>query len=76
MIEEEEDEVVEWCKEMAQLGHGLELIQLKSIIAQICQGRSNPFKDGFLVSHGGVGLKRGIQTLCYVQQRALTETGI
>ena len=33
MIEEEEDEVVEWCKEMAQLGNGLELIQLKSTIA-------------------------------------------
>ena len=38
MTEEEEDEVVEWCKEMAQLGHGLELI-LKSIVAQIFQGR-------------------------------------
>ena len=35
MTEEEEDEVVEWCKEMAQLGHGLEIIQLKSTVAQI-----------------------------------------
>ena len=47
MTEEEEAEVVEWCKEMAQLGHGLEIIQLKSTVAQICQGRPNPFKDGF-----------------------------
>ena len=47
MTKEEEDEVVEWCKEMAQLGHYLELIQLKSTVAQICQGRPNPFKDGF-----------------------------
>ena len=39
--------MVEWCKEMAQLGHGLELIQLKSTVTQICQGRPNPFKDGF-----------------------------
>ena len=47
MTEDEEAEVVEWCKEMAQLGHGLELIQLKSTVSQICQGRPNPFKDGF-----------------------------
>jgi len=48
MTEEEEAEVVKWSKEMAQLGHGLEFIQLKSTVAQICQGRPNPFKDGYL----------------------------
>jgi len=47
MTEEEDAKVVEWCKEMAQLGHGLELIQLKSIVAQTYHGRPNPFKDGF-----------------------------
>ena len=31
---------------MAWMGHGLDLIQLKSILVQICQGRWNPFKDG------------------------------
>lgn len=28
--------------------HGLELIQLKPTVAQICHGRPNPFRDGFL----------------------------
>jgi len=44
---EEEEEVVVWCQDMAQLGHGLELVQLKSTVAQIFQVRPNPFKDGF-----------------------------
>jgi len=58
MIEEEEAEVVEWCKEMAQLGHGLELIQLKSTVAQIYQGRPNPFKDGFPGKSWWFGFKK------------------
>ena len=58
MTEDEEAEVVEWCKEMAQLGHGLELIQLKSTVAQICQGRPNPFKDGFPGKSWWFGLKK------------------
>lgn len=45
MTKEEEDKVVEWCKEMAQLEHKLELIQIKSTITQI------------LVNHDGLGLK-------------------
>lgn len=48
MTKEEEVKLVEWCKEMAQLGHGLGLIQLKSIVSQVCQGRPNPFEDGFV----------------------------
>lgn len=44
---EEEEEVIIWCQDMAQLSHGLELVQLKSTVAQIFQGRPNPFKDGF-----------------------------
>ena len=43
---EEELEVVEWCKDLAQLGRGLEVIQLKSHVAQIFQTRPNPFKNG------------------------------
>ena len=69
MTEEEEAEVVQWCLEMAQLGHGLELIQLKSV-----KGGQTPSKMGFLVNHGGLGLKKCIQTLYCIQLRALTET--
>ncbi|XP_059064427.1 MFS-type transporter clz9-like [Cryptomeria japonica] len=32
---------------MAQLGHGLEIIQLKSHVAHICETRPNPFKNDF-----------------------------
>ncbi|XP_059073557.1 uncharacterized protein LOC131874281 [Cryptomeria japonica] len=44
---EEELEIVDWCKDMAQLGHGLEIIQLKLHVAHICETRPNPFKNGF-----------------------------
>ncbi|KAH9291763.1 hypothetical protein KI387_043047 [Taxus chinensis] len=47
LTEEEEEEIVEWCKEMADMGHGLELMQLKANVAQICETRQNPFRDGF-----------------------------
>ena len=40
------------------MGHGLELIQLKSNVAQICQTRPNPFKDGFLGKSWWEGFKR------------------
>jgi transposase-like protein len=36
LTEQEEVEVVAWCKEMVELGHGIELIQLKANVAQIC----------------------------------------
>ena len=58
-LEQEEEEVVLWGKDMAQLGHGLELIQLKSTIAQIYQGRPNPFKDGFPGKSRWFGFKKG-----------------
>lgn len=66
MSKEEEGEVVEWCKEMDQLGHGIELIQLKSKFSQICQGRRNPFEDGFIGKSWWFGFEKGIQTLYYV----------
>ena len=47
LTKEEEEEVVIWCKEMTNMGNGLDLIQLKSKMAQICQSMINPFKDGF-----------------------------
>ncbi|XP_057842521.2 uncharacterized protein LOC131051937 [Cryptomeria japonica] len=43
---EEEIEIVDWCKDMAQLGHELEIIQLKSHVAHICETRPNPFNNG------------------------------
>ena len=74
MTEDEEAEVVEWCKEMAQLGHGLELIQLQSTVAQIYRGRPNPFKDGFPGKSWWFGFKEGIHNLYCVLLRALAET--
>jgi len=58
LIEQEEEEVVVLCKEMTQLGPDLELIKLKSIVAQICQGRPNPFKDGFIGKSWWAGFKQ------------------
>jgi len=58
MIEEEEEKVIEWCKEIAQLRYGLEFTQLKSTVAQIYQGRPNPFKDGFLGKSWWSGFKK------------------
>ena len=43
---QEEMEVVQWCKDLAQLGCGLEVIQLKSQVAHIYQTRPNPLKNG------------------------------
>ena len=47
IITEEEEEVVVWCNDMIGMGHGMVLIQLKSTIVQIYQGRPNPFKYEF-----------------------------
>jgi len=40
------------------LGHGLKLIQLKSTVGQICQGRPNPFKGGFPGKSWWFGFKK------------------
>ena len=74
MITEEEEEVVVWCKDMVGMGHGMELIQLKSIVVQICQGGPNPFEDEFPRKSWWLGVKKGIQNLCCEQKRALIET--
>ena len=47
LTKQEEEEVVVWCKNMNQLIHDMDLIQMKSIVFQIYQGRTNPFKDIF-----------------------------
>ena len=57
MTIKEEEMVVVWCKEMDHLGHELELIQLKSIVVQLCQGRNNPLRDRFMGKSWWVGFK-------------------
>lgn len=46
---EEEIEVVQWCKDMVEIGHGLQINQLQSTIAQISGNMPNPFRNGILV---------------------------
>jgi hypothetical protein len=41
------EEIVFWCKMMVEVGHWLELIQLKADVSQIYHSRSNPLRDGF-----------------------------
>jgi hypothetical protein len=47
IAEQEDVEVVEWCKDMDDMGHRLELKQLKENMTHICQKRQNPFKDRY-----------------------------
>ena len=58
MTEQEEEEVKVWYKEMVELGHGLELIQLKSTTSQFYQGRPNPFRDEFPGKSWSDGFKK------------------
>ena len=53
----QEEEVVVWCKEMADMGYGLELIQLKASVAQNFQSRPNSFRDVFLGKSWWAGSK-------------------
>lgn len=55
---EEELEVVQWCKDLAQLGCGLEVLQLKSHVAHIFQTRPNQFKNGLLGRSWWVGFRK------------------
>lgn len=55
---EEELEVVQWCKDLAQLGRGLEVIHLKSHVPHICQTRPNPVKNGLLGRSWWVGFRK------------------
>lgn len=47
LSDEEEMEIVQWCQDMAEMGYGLEITQLKTYVAHICDTRANPFKNGF-----------------------------
>ncbi|KAH9291752.1 hypothetical protein KI387_043059, partial [Taxus chinensis] len=46
LSEGEEKEIVEWCKQMADLGHGVGFMQLRACVAQICETRETPFREG------------------------------
>ncbi|KAH9292343.1 hypothetical protein KI387_042469 [Taxus chinensis] len=58
LTENEEQEIVTWCKDMAELGHGLEVIHLKAYVAHICQSRPNPFNDGLPGKSWWYGFRR------------------
>lgn len=64
LIEEEESLIVEWCKEMATVGQGLEIVNLKMEVAQICKTRNNPFKNGLPGKSSWTGFKRRHPDLC------------
>ncbi|XP_059077123.1 uncharacterized protein LOC131876246 [Cryptomeria japonica] len=53
----EEDLIVEWCKEMASVGHGLQIANLKVEVTQIGQSRPNPFTNGLLGKSWWLGFK-------------------
>ncbi|KAH9320446.1 hypothetical protein KI387_015085 [Taxus chinensis] len=58
LTDEEEKEIVTWCQDMAELGHGLEVIHLKAYVAHMCQCRPNPFKDGLPGKSWWYGFRR------------------
>lgn len=48
LIEEEEHLIVEWYKEMAAVGHGLEIVNIKAGVAKIYENRPKNFNNRFL----------------------------
>lgn len=46
ILSEEEVEVVQWCKDMAEIGHDIEISQLQTTVAQMTTTRPNPFTNG------------------------------
>lgn len=64
LTEEEESLIIERCKEMAVVGQGLEIVNLKTEVAQICETRNNPFKNGLPGKSWWTGFKRRHPDLC------------
>lgn len=54
----EEDEVVQWCEDMAEIGHGLQISQLQSTVAQIIENMPSPFKNGMPGRSWWTGFRR------------------
>ncbi|KAG0597719.1 hypothetical protein M758_12G016200 [Ceratodon purpureus] len=46
LSKEEEDAIVEWCLANQQMSRGITFYMLRKKVADVCQGRETPFKDG------------------------------
>lgn len=46
LSKEEEDAIVEWCIANQQMSRGITFYMLRKKVADVCQGRETPFKDG------------------------------
>lgn len=46
LSKEEEDSIVEWCLKNQQMSRGITFYMLRKKVADVCQGRETPFKDG------------------------------
>ena len=46
LSKEEEESIVEWCIKTQQTSHGITFYMLRRKVADVCQGRETPFKDG------------------------------
>lgn len=58
LTDEEEAEIVQWCKDMANIGHGLQVSQLKSTVAHLVGVRPNPFTNGIPGRSWWVGFRQ------------------
>lgn len=54
---EEEVEVIQWCKDMAEIDHGLQVDQLQSTVVQIIGNRANSFTNGMIGRSWWVGFR-------------------
>ncbi|XP_024364274.1 uncharacterized protein [Physcomitrium patens] len=46
LTKEEEDSMVDWCLEMQRNGHPITFYMLRRKVADVCQGRETPFRNG------------------------------
>lgn len=46
LSKEEEESMVDWCMDMQRNGHSITFYMLRRKVADICQGRETPFRNG------------------------------
>jgi transposase-like protein len=46
LSKEEEESMVDWCLDMQRNGHAITFYMLRRKVADICQGRETPFRNG------------------------------
>jgi hypothetical protein len=46
LSKEEEESMVDWCMDMQRNGHAITFYMLRRKVADICQGRETPFRNG------------------------------